>query len=273
MWVLLVGIVLVGLYGFVVEPHWVSFREVHLTMDGLGDEFEGFSILHLSDLHGRVGVFSRARVRHALEFCDMIALTGDLFSPSIKRERLARILDTWDRDKLYYVSGNHDYRHGHLDTSPWHPDATLMDNRALCLRRNDSALWIAGIPDLVKGTPKLDEVLDAISVDDPAILLSHRPDGWLLSGTERFQLVLSGHTHGGQVRIPGFGAVFRHNHVPDRFVSGVYERPGHPVLITSRGLGMSELPVRFMARPEILRIILHTTKDRRIDAPYGVIVE
>ncbi len=273
MWAILGGILLLGLYGFVVEPHWVSLREIHLTISGLDAEFEGFSILHLSDLHGRVGVFSKQSVQNALQSCDMIALTGDLYAPSLDRRRLARIIDTWDRDKLYYVSGNHDYRQGKLDTSPWEPDATLLDNRAVCLTRHDSELWIAGIPDLVKGSPKLDKVLRSVPTGPPAILLSHRPDGWLLPGTERFQLVLSGHTHGGQVRIPGFGAVFRHNHVPDRFVSGLYKRPGHPILITSRGLGMSELPVRFMARPEILHIILHTTKERRKETAGGVSVE
>ncbi len=265
MWAILVGLLLLGLYGLVVEPHWVSFREVHLTIPELGTDFDGFSILHLSDLHGRVGGFSRPRVREALRTSDLIALTGDLYAPSLDRRRLAGILNTWDRGKLYYVSGNHDYRHGHLDTTPWDPADALLDNRAVCLKRQDSELWIAGIPDLVKGVPKIDQVLNTLPSGARAILLSHRPDGWLLPGTEAFQLVLSGHTHGGQVRIPGYGAVFRHNRVPERYVSGIYQVPGHPVLITSRGLGMSELPVRFMARPEILRIILHTTNDHRID--------
>lgn len=260
MWALLLGILLLGLYGFLVEPHWVSLRDIHLTLPELDVEFEGFSILHLSDLHGRVGVFSKKQVRQALEACDLIALTGDLYAPTLNRHRLKDVLTTWDRDKLYYVTGNHDYRHGMPDTSPWDPGSSLLDNRAIAIRRHHATLWIAGIPDLGKGTPKLDEVLKLVPPGSVAILLSHRPDGWLLAGTERFQVVLSGHTHGGQVRIPVLGAVFRHNHVPDRFVSGLYQKPGHPILITSRGLGMSELPVRFMARPEILRIILHTTK-------------
>jgi hypothetical protein len=70
------------------------------------------------------------------------------------------------------------------------------------------------------------------------------------------QLILAGHTHGGQIRLPILGALVRHNHVGGGYVSGRLDKPGGPVLITSRGLGTSELPVRFMARPEIIRVRL-----------------
>jgi hypothetical protein len=255
----IVGAVLLGLLLYALwEPHWIQASEHTVVVPELTASFEGFRILHLSDIHGRVGVFSWAPFLRWLTQTDMIAVTGDLYSPTRGRSRLARCLSQLSApDGVYYISGNHDYRNGVLAVEPWQPGESRIDNEVRVIERNGERLWIAGLPDFVKGKPDWDKVRHELDQQSgPAILLAHRPDAWQLPGVERVSLILSGHTHGGQVVIPGFGAPLRHNHLPGRYVAGRLEKPGHPVLITSRGLGTSELPVRFGSRPEVLLIRL-----------------
>ncbi len=240
------------------EPYWIRGVEQRIVIKGLPDEFHGFSILHLSDIHGRVGVFSWAPFRRWQEEADMIAVTGDLYSPTLSRMRLARHLDRLKAPEgVFYISGNHDYRAGRLAVDPWVPGTRRIDNQVREIRRGGASLYIAGLPDFVKGKPDWPGIRSQLeALRGPAILLAHRPDAWLLEGVERVSLILAGHTHGGQVVIPGYGAPLKHNRIPGRYVAGRLESPGKPVLITSRGLGTSELPVRFFSRPEVLMIRL-----------------
>lgn len=255
----LVAAVLAALLGYALwEPYWIEATEHTVAIPDLPEVFDGFTILHLSDMHGRVGVFSWARFREWQRDADMIAVTGDLYSPSLSRARLAQHLESLTaKDGVFYISGNHDYRRGTLAVEPWNPGDRRIDNRIVAVRRGDEQILLAGLPDFVKGNPDWATVRDKLEqCRGIAILLVHRPDAWLLPGVERVSLILAGHTHGGQVVIPGMGAPVRHNRVPDGYVAGRREAPGRPVLITSRGLGTSELPIRFGARPEVIRVRL-----------------
>jgi len=136
-----------------------------------------------------------------------------------------------------------------------------VDNRVVTITKDGHSFQLAGLPDSVKGKPDWPSVLHELAArKSPAILLAHRPDAWLLPGVERVALILAGHTHGGQITIPGIGAPLKHNHIPGGYVAGRLDRPGKPVLITSRGLGTSELPLRFGARPQVIRIRLESKK-------------
>lgn len=256
-----IGLALAGLatYSVAVEPQWIRGVEYTVRIKGLAPPFSGLTILHLSDLHGRVEVFLSPKFRTWFARCDMIVITGDLYALSLPRRRLAQALDQLRAPLgVWYVSGNHDYRQGRLAVAPWRPGTRNLDNRAVAIERNGARMWLAGLPDLVKGRPDWPGLRDRLNhVDEPVILLAHRPDAALLPGAERAALVLSGHTHGGQVTIPGIGAVFKHNRLPGRYAGGPWYGPGGPVVITSRGLGTSELPVRLGARPELVRIRLY----------------
>ncbi|MDA8206428.1 MAG: metallophosphoesterase [Thermaerobacter sp.] len=252
-----------GLVGLILayalwEPYRIQTTEYTVAIDNLAPAFEGATILHLSDLHGRVGVFSFRPFLRWLAEADMVVVTGDLYSPTLPRARLARHLERLSAPLgVYYVSGNHDYRRGRLAVEPWDPGGRIIDNRVITIRRDGQTLFLAGLPDLVKGKPEWEAVRACIdAASGPVILLAHRPDAWLLPGVERAGLILAGHTHGGQIRIPGYGALIRHTRLLGRYTSGRLEQPGRPVLITSRGLGTSELPLRFLAPPEIIRVRL-----------------
>ncbi|MCY0880274.1 MAG: metallophosphoesterase [Firmicutes bacterium] len=252
------GVFAAGFLVLALESYHWSATEYRVEISNLPDAFHGFSILHLSDLHGRVGVFSWPPFQEWLAQADLVAITGDLYSPTRRRAPLARRLDALAAPEgVYYVSGNHDYRARRLMVSPWEPGGRLLDNRVVTLTRAGQRLLVAGLPDLVLGQPDWLGVRRALEASlDVAILLSHRPDAWLLPGVERVALILAGHTHGGQVVLPGLGALARHTRIPGGYVAGRLETPSRPVLITSRGLGTSELPIRWGARPEVVRVVL-----------------
>ncbi|PSR36112.1 MAG: metallophosphoesterase [Sulfobacillus thermosulfidooxidans] len=253
------GLFGVAFYAVGIEPFWIREVCYDLVVRNLAKEFDGFTILHLSDFHGRVGAFSF--LRHHPIRADMVAVTGDLYAwRTLPRARLVREINGLTAPEgVFYVSGNHDYHRGRLDVTPWNPGPRLLDNRVHRIKRGEHSLWVAGIPDLVKGQPAWERVLGQLAQStEPAILLSHRPDAWLLPGIERFALVLAGHTHGGQVTAFGRWVPVRHTRVKKPYAGGLITADSKPPLITSRGLGASELPVRFGSRPEVVKITLHS---------------
>lgn len=254
-------------YGFGVEPFWLARVEYRVWHPLWPMDLAGFTIVHLSDLHGRVQVFRDATVAQWLAEADLIAVTGDLYSPTRSRERLVKELAKLPADRTRFVSGNHDYHGRVLDIAPWRPPpGVMLDNRREdFVSPSGRRLVLAGVPDLVRGRPTWHDVV-AIRGVEPAILLSHRPDAILAAEAEGFQLVLAGHTHGGQVALPLVGPILRHSRLRRGQTAGRVRWPDGRTLVVSRGLGTSELPVRFLARPEAVRIVLAPTANTRSPA-------
>lgn len=137
-------------------------------------------------------------------------------------------------------------------------------NRSVHVEGEGVDVWLAGVDDLTQGRPDLDAALAGIPLDRPLVLLAHNPDAWLDPRAGTADLVLSGHTHGGQVRAPGLGALYRQGtHLPQDRPAGWFERGGS-ALFVSRGLGES-FPFRLGARPQAALIRL-VPPSRRIAA-------
>jgi predicted MPP superfamily phosphohydrolase len=130
---------------------------------------------------------------------------------------------------------------------------TPLVNRAAPIRADGVDLWVAGVDDLTEGRPDLAAALAGVPEGAPLLLLAHNPDIWLDPLVERADLVLSGHTHGGQVRLPGMGAAHTQGtHLSRRRPAGWFQR-GRTRMFVSRGLGES-IPLRFGVRPQIALI-------------------
>ena len=111
-------------------------------------------------------------------------------------------------------------------------------------------LWVAGVDDLTEGFPDLRAALAGVPDEPPVILLAHNPDIWLNARVAAADLVLSGHTHGGQVRLPGVGVAHTQGtHLSRQRPAGWFERDGTRMFVT-RGLGES-IPLRFGVRPQV----------------------
>jgi uncharacterized protein len=262
-------------YAREVETRRVEVRPVTVTLPRLAPEFDGYRLVQFGDLH--LDDWSKPERLHRIvdkvneQRPDLVAITGDFASYSAKEldeERLIEGLRALRaRDGAVAILGNHDYltdvklvrrciREGRV---------TELINGVRTLRRGEAALHIAGIDDVMEGKSRLDLVLGQLPEDGAAILLAHEPDfADVSSATGRFDLQLSGHSHGGQVAVP----FLRRLILPpfsQRYTSGLYDVRGM-IQYTSRGIGFVHARLRFMCRPEItvftLRAPNHTPPAR-----------
>lgn len=248
-----------------VEPSWVEVRRVRLKLPRLPHAFSGLRIAQLSDIH--LGPWmTLEKVREFLELAtahspDVLALTGDFVLAYGRMTRsyeddldgLAQLLRRVSENlPIVAVLGNHDhlYNPGEVWTALELGGAHVLMNSIYTLTRGAARFHLAGIDDFYRGNPNLNAVLDAFPVAESAMLLAHEPDFADTSAeTGRFDLQISGHSHGGQIVLPFIGPPI----LPkwgEKYFSGLY-RVGNMFQYTNRGVGTSIPAVRFNCRPEI----------------------
>jgi uncharacterized protein len=263
------GAAAAALYAVYVEPRWLQRTETTLHFQSLPRVLEGLRIALLTDLHASrstpPGLIARA-VRTAMAARpDLIAITGDIAEDAVSLERtLERLALLRAPLGVYIVPGNHDHRDVGIDA--WRravaqrTQLTELTNVTRTLTVSDEAgearLCIAGVDDLAEGAPDLG-MLAAGGRRDFTILLAHNPDQAERArrSVDRVDLILSGHTHGGQVRLPVLGAIVNSAERADLYEAGVRRRPWTQVY-TSRGVGTVRLRVRFLTRPEVAVLTL-----------------
>jgi predicted MPP superfamily phosphohydrolase len=238
-----------------------------LEVPGLPPELDGLRIVHLSDFH--LGVPSRGRqaVQRGIEWAaerrpDLVCITGDLLTRPRGETKLRSLVERLP-GPTFAVLGNHDYAIARdpqarpSNLRELEPARLLLDQGEL-LELRGRTVWIAGTdPRRVRrGESKPDP--NALSRDaDLRILLCHFP--LVFDGLEpgRFDLVLAGHMHDGQITIPYPGGKVRLAHPSARYASGVY-RNDSSVMHVSPGLGTTFVPFRFAARPEATELVLRS---------------
>ncbi len=256
----------------------LTYRDVPLT--GLPASLDGLKIVLMSDWHcgpsNRPAYLARAMALANREQPDLVALTGDFvdYCPVYFAEvaELAAQLRTRIPPGVLGVLGNHDHWAGagppsRREGGGWGNPALeqlgaagiqLMDNRALRLSaaRNwesdwqGSGLCLAGLGDLWSDKILIPETLGPVPAGIPRLVLAHNPDTAEHYPQAHIDLMLSGHTHGGQVRFPLVGAPILPSKFGKKYSQGWVQGPGYPVYVT-RGLGVTDIPVRFGAPPEI----------------------
>lgn len=255
-------------YGRVLEPQWVEVARVAVAIPGLAATFAGYRIAQISDIHLDNAWMTRERLADLVDTvndlgADLIAITGDyvtggqlnLFLP-ILRDELARLHAT---DGVVPILGNHDHWSGPRQVRAMLDDAGIPElrNAVRTIERGGANLQIAGVDDHWVGEDRLDLVLGQLRQDAPAILLAHEPDfADLSAATGRFALQLSGHSHGGQIDLPGLGPPLL-PHLGQRYPRGRY-RVGAMTQYTNRGVGMIRPYGRLNCRPEITLVTLHS---------------
>jgi uncharacterized protein len=252
-------------YGF-FESSWITINEAAYALPRLPDSFRGTKVAFLTDLHHGPYtdisyVESIVRTTNLLQ-PDVILLGGDYslrdamyIGPAF--EALAHLRAPLG---VHGVLGNHDYWQGHRQTLDGFRSARITDltNTAIRITRGGESLVLAGVDDLWRGEPDAQKALKTVRPGDATLFLSHNPDYAETLDPEqaaKIGLVLSGHTHGGQVVFPGGLAPFVPSRYGSKYMRGWVDAPGVKVLV-SRGLGTSMLPVRVGSRPEIHLITL-----------------
>jgi predicted MPP superfamily phosphohydrolase len=257
------GTGLLGAGGYVytnqVEPGWFELTQISLALPRLAPEFDGYRIAQISDIHLDVWT-PRDRLGQAVAMIDqqspdLVVITGDFvtYLPGYFAADLAVVLGALaSRRTTLAVLGNHDHWTDAAAVRRVIAQSGIVElrNAVHTLRRGAALLHIAGVDDVWERQDRLDLVLAQLPAEGAAILLAHEPDyADTSAATGRFDLQLSGHSHGGQVIIPFWGPVVLPDHAR-KYPVGQYQ-VGEMVQYTNRGLGMISPHVRFNCRPEI----------------------
>ncbi len=253
------------LYAREVEPRRLEVVRLELTLPRLAAAFDGYRIVQIGDLH--LDDWSKPeRLDHIAEMVneerpDLVVVTGDFASYSARRLDTGRLVGALRRlsapDGVLAILGNHDYLADVKLIRRCIREAGLTEliNEVVTLERGGSELHVAGIDDVMEGRSRLDLVLGELPEEGAAVMLAHEPDfADVAAATGRFDLQLSGHSHGGQVRVPLLGRAV----LPpfsQRYTRGLH-RVGGMLLYTNRGLGTVHARLRFGCRPEITALTL-----------------
>lgn len=263
-------------HAVVVAPRQLRRTDVEATIDGLSPAFDGYTISVISDLHHGGVFWPRSHAERAAAIAreadpDLVVLLGDYGISAGRFARASRYLydramreltpvlrSIQARDGMLAVLGNHDYDTGAWRVVRWLSSlgAGVLLNRAALFERDGAQLVIGGVHDPHYAYVDPEGGFANAPPGAPRILLSHTPDAVTsLSPSARISLVLSGHTHGGQIVLPFVGALSRHSTIcTRRAASGWIPNPHAPLYVTT-GVGVS-IPVRIGCRPEVVVVKL-----------------
>ena len=228
-----------------------------IWLSNLPEGFRGFRVLQLSDIHHSLFV-PLDHVAAVVELSnrlkpDLIALTGDFVTYSRSSiEPVAEILGGLRaRAGVVAVLGNHDFRVGAdaVERALRRQRIQVLRNRHRLLQLRGSVLYLAGVDDYGYGAD-LGQAMCGIPEDAPTILLAHNPRLVTAAACRGVGLVLSGHTHGGQVNLPLLGTVYGRSPEQMRFKMG-WDRLGVTQIYVSRGIGTIVLPLRWRCPAEV----------------------
>jgi uncharacterized protein len=256
--------------GIYVEPKNFVTRQVDVRLGRLPEAFHGFRLAQISDLHWGPNL-GAADLTRAMELAgefrpDVIVLTGDfvaqphLYSSGRVEahyiEPCAEVLARFRGAPLVATLGNHDqWRHGETVTAGLRERGiTVLRNRNLPIEREGARIWLSGVDDALLRVADLPRALRGIPPSETTVLLAHEPDYADYAARFPVDLQLSGHSHGGQVRLPGIGALVLPE-LGERYPMGLYSL-GRLQLYTNVGVGVVDPPVRFLCPPEVTWITL-----------------
>jgi predicted MPP superfamily phosphohydrolase len=254
------------LYGTRIERHSVRLTSREIEVAGLPPAFDGYCIVQLSDFHAGGRGWSPDTLQRAVHLAmeqraNLIALTGDYVENSEAIIACKPLLSPLRAsDGVLAVLGNHDYGdHGVRVPALVHMlediGVRVLRNAAHRVRRDSQELWIVGVDDAHSGHDYLPRALRGVPSDTRPVMLVHYPDfAWRLF-PDRWAVVLSGHAHGGQIRLPLLEWYARHRVASTRFSHGLYRVNRTPVFVTT-GIGTSGRPIRLLAPPEVAVIRL-----------------
>ena len=262
-----------GAHSLLVEQFKLQVREFELAFCDLPPAFDGYTILHISDLHlSKLGLLEKRLMELISDReVDTCVITGDVTSLPRASDIFRRVCSVIKhRDPIFGVLGNSEHK-------PWLDTRMLVEalsfegfamlvNSSSTIRRGEGQITLVGVDDAFTRHDDIEAAFSGVDPNAFIIFLTHCPS-LAPQGIERgADLILSGHTHGGQVRIPGIGLLWTHMRACKKLNDGLYlpgdlrrilgTDPGHSVLFVNRGVGTSKLHIRFLCPPEIAYITL-----------------
>jgi len=263
--VILLLLVLAFIYAW-IEPYWLEIKEVNIIDSDVPASFDGTKIVFLTDIH-HGPFFSKDRVGRLVDQVnklnpDLVLLGGDYVYKESKYieplfEELKHIKAPLGK---FGVLGNHDHWVGADLTrkSAHQAKVTLLDNQAVWINKKDDRIKIGGVGDILEDTQDIIPTTKDVTEKDLVVLLSHNPDYAEEIKMLDIDLVLSGHTHGGQVTLFGLWAPLVPIQNKQKYRTGIVDT-GYTTVLISNGVGTIPPTVRFFARPQVYLINLRAS--------------
>lgn len=279
-YLILLVVILFFIIELIMSKEVITVTKNIIESDQIPHSFDGFKILQISDLHSKeFGKDNRRLIKSIDELePDLIAITGDMINRketdySVFYELVANLVDKYP---IYYIVGNHEQN---LDEEVLEEmldyieglGVQVLDNEKVTIEKDGEAINLYGLwfhlryyrdlsneytEDYYFGTKQIKKILGRAEEEDFNILLAHNPVYFDTYSTWGADLTLSGHMHGGMVRIPFVGGLFspEQEFFPE-YDGGIYE-DGYNTMIVSRGLGSGKAGFRFFNKPELVLITL-----------------
>ncbi len=256
LYLLFLGLLLL-FWAYFIEPNFLKVKKYQIKNPHLS----GLKVVFASDFHvsPKQKDFLRKTVyKINQQNPDIVFLGGDFVkghrkSSSLPPEQIADELgNIRSKYGVFAVLGNHDwwYNGEEVEAALRNNGISVLNNKNIQINTPDFNFFVAGIDDYTTGKSNLSEALK--DVKQPLILLSHNPDIFP-SVPQGVGLTLAAHTHGGQITLPFYGAVFTSSKYGRRYAYGLIEEDDHQMIVT-KGIGTSILPLRFFCSPEIVVI-------------------
>ena len=264
-WLCVIVILLAAVF-CLIQNNWIMVSHYTYASSKIGEETEGYCIVQISDLHNKLFGAGQSYLMNKIQECepDIIVVTGDVADSNHTNigKSLLFFEEAVKIAPVYYVTGNHE----HWLSVSEKEELWQGIEKAGVIRLDDECRQIAtteehgftiiGLDDRSLSDDTLEEVMEQVPENAFSLLLAHEPQYIEKYADCGVDLVLSGHAHGGQVRLPLLGGLVAPNQgLLPRYTEGIHTQ-GNTSMIISRGLGNSVIPLRVFNRPEIVCVEL-----------------
>ncbi len=259
-----VGLAAGAVYSTAIEPYLPRLERIRVSIPNLPQEFHGFQILQFTDIH-RGPYVSEEKIIHGFELVKgenpaLLVLTGDYVTfyaknaDFVAKEIRQRFHPPFG---IFAVYGNHEYWSDvkTVTTAFQKYDLPILVNEHRRIQKDGAEIYLLGVDDVWEGKPSVEKACEGVPSDAVKILLCHEPDYADIAREYSIVLQLSGHSHGGQIRVP-FTKIAYYPYLARKYPVGLQRVENSQMWVyTSRGMG-NGLPVRFACPPEITVITL-----------------
>lgn len=262
--ILILAIILLGFRIFFVESKTIKIEEIEIRIKNLPVSFKEIKIAHLSDFHSKNFGEGEKEITENLKRLnpDLVFITGDFIDWTTKD--LNSCQDFWKElaknysGKIFGVLGNHEHRHPKFKTVKnllKESGIKILENESEKIEKEGDFIYLIGADDPREGYDDIGKAMENAEDDAPKILLAHSPEIFRKVKEKNIDLVLVGHTHGGQINIPFLVDFFLPLKHDKKYKSGLFKE-NSTYLYVNRGIGTTVLPLRFNSPPEITLIKL-----------------